>query len=58
VNRGGKNWIICKILGHKKYSPKALEGNDLFEVKDSMGYTLVTINVCERCGKVYSTFIA
>jgi hypothetical protein len=46
--------IICAFLGHKKYSPKCLEGNDFITLKDDLDSKLVSINVCERCGAVYS----
>jgi hypothetical protein len=46
--------IKCLLFGHKKYSPNALNGESIIEVKDYLHSTLVTINVCERCGEVYS----
>lgn len=47
-------YIICFIKGHKKYNPKALNGVDVLTINDAMGVKLTSINICERCGKVYS----
>ena len=48
--------IICFLLGHKKYSINAIEGADIIEIKDVLGNHLVGINVCSRCGAVYSDY--
>ena len=50
--------LICLIFGHKKYQPNALNGHDFLELKDALNRQLVTINVCERCKKVYAEFKA
>jgi hypothetical protein len=51
------NKLKCLILGHKRYKPKSLNGNHIILIRDSMGDKLVSIDVCERCGAVYSTFL-
>ena len=48
------NWLICKLKGHKKYDPNILNGNDLMTISDSLGVSLVRINVCKRCGELYT----
>ncbi len=48
------NWLICKIIGHKKYKVYNIECADMLTIKDSLGANLVSINVCKRCGAVYS----
>lgn len=48
--------IKCLLFGHEKYSPQILNGKDIVLVNDALGAPLVSINVCKRCGKVYSTF--
>ena len=48
------NKIICLFIGHKKYDPNILGGNDVLRISDALGSELVSINVCERCGAVYS----
>ena len=48
------NKIKCFFVGHKKYSPNALKGEEFMELKDALGESLVKVNVCERCGAVYS----
>lgn len=50
--------IVCLIAGHKKYQPKALSGDDLITLRDSLGVKLMTVNVCERCKKVYAEVIS
>lgn len=50
--------ITCLIKGHKKYNPDILKGSSLIDLKDATGSHLVSINVCERCGKVYSSYLA
>jgi len=49
--------LKCLMFGHKKYSPKALENADLMSVHDSLGVKLVGVNICERCGRVYSDLL-
>jgi len=49
-------WLICKIWGHKKYSPHALNGNPFIALNDSMGSPLVFIHICKRCKKLYVEF--
>ena len=51
------NKMKCLFLGHKRYSPKVLNGNHFFLLRDSLGESLVSIDVCERCGAVYSKFL-
>ena len=48
------NWLKCKIFGHIKYNPNALNGSDLLELNDYLDNSLVKVNVCARCGAVYS----
>ena len=49
--------IWCAIVGHKKYSPDALKGNEFIELKDQLGHSLVKVNICERCGSIYTNLI-
>ncbi len=51
------NKILCFIKGHKRYTPKVLNGNHIILLRDNLGESLVSIDVCERCGAVYSTFL-
>lgn len=51
------NKILCLIKGHKRYAPKVLNGNHIILLRDSLGESLVSIDVCKRCGAVYSTFL-
>lgn len=51
------NKLKCLILGHKRYTPKSLNGNHIMLLRDNLGESLVAIDVCERCGTVYSTFL-
>jgi len=46
--------IKCLLFGHKKYRPQTLGGADVIEVKDILDKHLFGINVCDRCGAVYS----
>lgn len=46
--------LKCLLFGHKRYSPNVLRGHSLITLKDSLGSDLVSINVCERCGAVFS----
>ena len=46
--------LKCLLFGHKKYSPDALQGYSLITLKDSLGSPLVNVDVCERCGTVFS----
>ncbi len=46
--------IKCLLFGHKKYRPNCLNGTDIIEIKDMLGVKLVSVNICERCGAVYS----
>jgi hypothetical protein len=46
--------IKCLLFGHKKYSPNILQGHSMFTLKDAIGSDLVSIDVCERCGAVFS----
>lgn len=48
------NRIICWLLGHTAYRPNALNNCGLVSLHDALGETLVTIDVCKRCGAVYS----
>ena len=48
------NKLICLIVGHEKYFPNELGGYNLIELKGKRGCTLLTINVCKRCEKVYA----
>lgn len=50
------NKLKCLVLGHKQYKPTVLNGNHIILLRDSLGESLVSIDVCERCGAVYSTF--
>jgi hypothetical protein len=49
--------LICWLFGHKKYNPKCLRNKD-FMVLRSDGEKLVGINICERCGNLYTDFPA
>jgi len=51
------NKLKCLILGHKRYKPKSLNGNHILLLRDDMGDSLVSVDICERCGAVYSTFL-
>ncbi len=51
------NKLKCLILGHKRYKPKVLNGAHIIMIRDNLGEPLVSIDVCERCGEVYSTFL-
>ena len=46
--------IKCILLGHIPYKPNVLNGNSLLEVRDKLGASLVKVDVCSRCGAVYS----
>lgn len=46
--------IKCLLFGHKKYSPNVLKENSIISLHDALGEELVNINVCERCGAVFS----
>jgi hypothetical protein len=48
--------LICLIIGHKKYSPHVLSGEDFMTMKDLLGVKLLTVNICERCKKLYVRF--
>lgn len=48
--------IYCFIFGHKKYQPQVLYKRDFICLNDSLGSPLVSINVCERCKRVYAEF--
>lgn len=48
--------IICWLTGHIKYDPRALKGNDIMDLKDSLGHTLVRVNICKRCGNLYADY--
>jgi len=50
------NFIICLIKGHKRYSPQALKGVALMEIKDALAQSLVKVHVCQRCKAVYAEF--
>jgi hypothetical protein len=50
------NKLKCLILGHKRFKPKSLNGNHILLLRDDMGESLVSVDICERCGAVYSTF--
>jgi len=49
--------LKCLLFGHKKYSPTALNSDDLMTITDALGSKLVSINICERCGRVYSDLL-
>ncbi len=46
--------FICWLFGHRKYDPQVLEGKDFSTLRDALGSPLVSVNICERCGAVYS----
>lgn len=50
--------IKCILKGHKRYEPNALKVNgfqkDLISLHDDLGEKLFAVNVCDRCGAVYS----
>lgn len=46
--------IKCIVFGHKKYKIKSLGFDDLFTIRDALGVRLFAINVCERCGNVFT----
>jgi len=50
------NKLKCLILGHKRFKSKSLNGNHILLLRDDMGESLVSVDICERCGAVYSTF--
>ncbi len=48
--------IICYFVGHKKYNPSIFDRYDILRIEGSLGKKLIVINVCERCGAVYSNY--
>lgn len=44
--------LICFLIGHKKFN--CFDGYDILTLNDREGKKLVSINVCKRCGGVYS----
>jgi hypothetical protein len=50
-------FLICLAIGHKKYTPHCVISNkgDFIRMEDALGHTLIAINVCERCGKLYTS---
>jgi hypothetical protein len=51
--------LKCLLFGHVAYKPNALKDNNgnhcsIIEIKDALGCSLVKIEVCERCGAVFS----
>ena len=53
------NKLKCLVKGHEKFVPdspisESLEGYEAIYIAGQSKE--VTINVCSRCGKVYSTF--
>jgi hypothetical protein len=46
--------LKCMLYGHKKYNPHALKGSNIWVLYNALGEKLVSINVCGRCGAVYS----
>ena len=46
--------LKCLLFGHKKYRPNCLGGHSVIDIKDELGDDLFSINVCDRCGSVYS----
>jgi len=49
--------LKCLLFGHKKYNPDMLNNHDIIELKDALGVKLVSINICQRCGAVYSDLL-
>jgi hypothetical protein len=46
--------IICWLFGHKKYNPKVLKGGDFLWMEDELNQKLISINICKRCGELYT----
>jgi len=49
--------LKCLLFGHKKYSHNVFQGHSLITFKDSLGSDIVNIDVCERCGAVFSNLL-
>lgn len=47
-------FIICLLFGHKRYRPKVFNNYSFITIRDSIGEDLYHINICERCGLVFS----
>jgi hypothetical protein len=50
-------YILCFLLGHKKHCSKSMPDGNVIKTVDILGNELLTISVCERCGKVYSNLV-
>ena len=53
-------YILCFFFGHVKYEPQILKisgRKDIITLYDILGEKLVSINVCKRCGAVYSDLL-
>jgi hypothetical protein len=48
--------IKCVIFGHEKREFKTIEGANIITMTDELGAEIVAINICKRCGKVYSNW--
>jgi hypothetical protein len=48
--------LKCWFLGHKKYNPKSLRNEDFMVLRDDLGQKLITVNICARCGSLYTNF--
>ena len=59
--------LMCFFLGHKKYNPKTLQNRDFLNITEDFRATingedknyhttLVSVNICRRCGAVYSDY--
>ena len=45
--------FLCSLFGHRPLHLQAMNGADLFTVRDSLGQLLVAIHLCERCHVVF-----
>ena len=48
--------IKCLIFGHEKRNFKTINGANIITMTDQLGNEIVAINICKRCGKVYSNW--
>ena len=49
-------FIYCLLFSHKKYNPNALHGKSFVTLTDELGASLVEVNICRRCGNLYTDF--
>lgn len=48
------NIVKCFFFGHRKLKLQTLGDNDVLELRDCVGSKLIRVNVCSRCGRLYT----